>query len=88
MHPQNHDRGIIVLASSRKLIHRCEDRVDNAVSGLRIAFGYSPSETLDSPLLADRVYRFNHPVRVGEEQITGRFIVRDVENTPPAPTTL
>src|SRR5712675_3492909 len=67
---QSYDRRIISLASTRKLVHRCEDRVDHVVGALCVAFGRRPSEALYSPLLAARIYRFNHPVRVAEHPIT------------------
>ena len=31
-HPHHNNRGVIRLASQRKLVHRCKDRVDNFVS--------------------------------------------------------
>src|SRR5881392_465360 len=61
--------GYIRPVSSRKIVHGCEDRVDNVVSALCVSFGRCLSETLCSPLVASRIYRFNHPVSVGEDQI-------------------
>ena len=69
MHPQDHDCSIIRLTSSRKFVHRCEDRVDHVVSALFTAFGRCPLEALYSPLLVGRIYRFNDPVSVGEDQV-------------------
>ena len=69
MHPQDHDRSIIRLTSSRKFVHRCEDRVDHVVSALFIAFGRCPSEALYAPLLVGRIYCFNDPVSVSEDQV-------------------
>src|SRR5580700_341411 len=71
VHAYNCHGGVIGLASSRKLVHGCKDRVDNVVSALCLFFGCCLSETLCSPLVAGRIYRFNHPVSVGEDQIAG-----------------
>jgi hypothetical protein len=69
MHPQNCDRRIIGLAPSGKLIHRCEDRVDQVVSALCGVFDRCPSEAFDPPLVACRIYRLSHSVRLGEDQM-------------------
>ena len=69
MHPQDHDCSIIRLTSSRKFVHKCEDRVDHVVSALFTAFGRCPSEALYAPLLVGRIYCFNDPVSVGEDQV-------------------
>src|SRR5262249_23297119 len=69
MHLQSYDRRIMSLASVRKFVHRCEDGVDHVVSATCAAFGYCPSEALDSPLFAGRIYRFNYAVSVSEDQV-------------------